>query len=153
VFTFVAVYLIPSIALHPASRRRSYLRFQPVFGLRLLRVSHPVGVYRSTAHGTGTEVPATFSERASLSNGHPIGFFHVPVNNKGMNIRFITMLSLTQSRSRLRTPHQEGGIPDLLLCNGESKLALVWLTGTFALPGTPCRSDERQKTWREQSLG
>ena len=59
VFTFVAVYLVPSIAFHPALRRSSDFKSQPVIGLRLIRVSHPEGLQRSKAHGRGTEVPPT----------------------------------------------------------------------------------------------
>jgi hypothetical protein len=44
VFTFVAVVQVLSVALHPASRRRSYFKFSPAQRLPVAGVFHPGGL-------------------------------------------------------------------------------------------------------------
>ena len=50
VFTFVAVYQVLFVALHPASRRRSYFKFSSGTRFPMAEVFHLGGSWRFTAH-------------------------------------------------------------------------------------------------------
>ena len=75
VFTFVAVDLVPSVAPHPASRRRGYFRFSSAQRQPMAGVSHPGRVRSSAAHeGSAPSLPE-HRRRGALQNAAFRKFF------------------------------------------------------------------------------
>jgi len=103
VFTFVAVDLVLSVALHPASRRRGYFKFSPAQRWQMAGVSHPGGACSFTAHERGR--PARRSRRPRLDHRSRCGvLLDVVHNHHRLVLRDFQRRRRKQRAGRPRSP-------------------------------------------------